>query len=104
MSCGFGVAFPVNAAAFRDRYGDAITEELIDEANKTRALQGWGPEKWLYKGYGIYQYDLQHFPTDEAWFRDKKWATMDGCLSRLLQELKAKHAAANGDLRDTIRR
>ena len=97
-------AFPVNAAAFRDRFGDAITQALIDEANKTRALQGWGPETWLYKGYGIYQYDLQHFPTDEAWFRDRKWGTMDGCLSRLLQELKVKHAAANGDLRDTIRR
>lgn len=99
-------AFPVNAAAFRTRYGDAIGDDLIAEANLTRALQGWGPEKWLYKGYGIFQYDLQHFEKDEAWFREKQWQTIGGCLSRLLRELNDKHAAAGGSdiLRDTVRR
>lgn len=53
----------------RQRYGDQFTQMLIDEANETRALRGFGPKDWVYKGYGIYQYDLQHVPGNEAFIR-----------------------------------
>lgn len=96
--------FPTNAAAFRDRYGEAFTAELIDEANQTRALQNWGPQPWLYKGYGIFQYDLQNIAKREEWFRTKGWRTMPGCLKVLMEELQDKHASSNGILRETVRR
>jgi hypothetical protein len=34
--------------------------EYVDlEANDTRKLRGFGPQHWVYKGYGLFQYDLQ---------------------------------------------
>jgi hypothetical protein len=63
-------AFPVNTAAFRARYGNQFTKLLIEEANETRRMQGLLDKSWVYKGYGIFQYDLQNVRTDEA-FSDK---------------------------------
>ena len=85
-------AFPVNTAAFRDKYGDTFTKMLIDEANLSRAVRGYSPREWVYKGYGIYQYDLQHVLTDEAFFRQKKWHAYPECLLHLMRELKQKYA------------
>jgi hypothetical protein len=96
-------AFPVNAAAFRERFPQ-LCDELIDEANQMRKLRGWGPEKWLYKGYGIFQYDLQNIVTDPDFFQKKLWRDFDACLDRLLRELRDKLQAAGGNLRDAVRR
>jgi hypothetical protein len=85
-------AFPKNTAAFRERYGNAFTDMLIREANETRAQRGMGPKAWVYKGYGIFQYDLQHVANDEAFFRDRLWRDFDECLSRAVAELMAKFA------------
>ena len=52
-------AFPKNTGAFRKAMGDSFTNMLIKEANDSRALRGFGPKEWVYKGYGIFQYDLQ---------------------------------------------
>ncbi|MHA3772673.1 peptidase S8/S53 subtilisin kexin sedolisin [Verrucomicrobiota bacterium sgz303538] len=80
--------FPRNAAEFRSRYGDSFTQMLIDEANKTRALHaGWSPKQWLYKGYGIFQYDLQFVAEDKEFFLSKLWYSFDECLKRVMQEL-----------------
>lgn len=84
-------AFPRNTAAFSKRYGDEFTNLLIDEANKTRALRGYGPKQWVYKGYGIYQYDLQAVVDDEPFFSDRKWYNFDECLDRVLRELQEKY-------------
>jgi hypothetical protein len=97
-------AFPQNTQAFRDRFGDELTQMLIEEANRARALRKLDPAQWVYKGYGIFQYDLQHIPDDEAFFRGKRWSNMSDCLDRLLRELREKLRAANGDLTEAVRR
>ena len=84
-------AFPTNTAAFRAKYGDQFTDMLIDEANLSRAVRGFDPRQWVYKGYGIYQYDLQHVLTDEDFFRQKKWYVYPECLLHLMRELKQKY-------------
>jgi hypothetical protein len=96
-------AFPVNTAAFRARYGESLTNMLIEEANRTRRLQGYGDKPWVYKGYGLFQYDLQHIVRDEAFFRERQWYDFDQCLRRAVQELDDKLRAQNGDLWEAIR-
>lgn len=86
-------AFPRNTSAFRAKYGDDFSDMLIEEANKTRkAMRGWGPKEWVYKGYGIFQYDLQAITEDKEFFREKQWYDIDCCLARVMQELKHKWA------------
>jgi hypothetical protein len=84
-------AFPKNTAAFRERYGDALTDMLIAEANLTRNARGMKDAPWVYKGYGLFQYDLQNIVDDEAFFRDRLWCSFDECLDRLVQELQDKY-------------
>ena len=79
--------FPRNTAAFRERYGDEFTDMLIEEGNKSRTMRGLGPVDWIYKGYGIFQYDLQFVTNDEEFFREKLWHNFGQCLKRLMQEL-----------------
>lgn len=71
---------------------------LIEEANKTRRIQGWGDKPWVHKGYGIFQYDLQKVVDDEAFFRQRLWYDFDECLSRVTGELDTKLRARGGDL------
>lgn len=96
-------AFPVNTAAFRQRYGDALTDMLIEEANRTRSLQNYGDKAWVYKGYGLFQYDLQHILTDQAFFANKQWYDFDICLAKCVSELDRKLVVTNGDLWEAIR-
>jgi hypothetical protein len=51
-------AFPKNTAEFRAEFGDAFADDLIAESNAARALRGLPPAHIVYKGYGIFQYDL----------------------------------------------
>jgi hypothetical protein len=96
-------AFPRDTAAFRDRYPD-LADTLIEEANRSRALRKLPRAAWVYKGYGIFQYDLQHIEQDEEFFRDKKWSDFDACMERFMREMRRKLADAGGDLRDAVRR
>jgi hypothetical protein len=96
-------AFPVNTAAFRASFGDAFTDMLIEEANETRRLQGFGDKPWVYKGYGLFQYDLQKVRSDEDFFRNKRWYSFDQCLDRVVRELDDKLRATHGDLWEAIR-
>ena len=96
-------AFPKNTAAFRAEFGDAFTGLLSGEANKTRALRGYGPKEWVYKGYGIFQYDLQSVREDPAFFRDLRWHDFAACLEKCLTELKNKYRAQDDDLWEAIR-
>jgi hypothetical protein len=88
-------AFPRNTADFRARY-DAVApgfaDMLIAEANKARSVRGLAEKQWVYKGYGLFQYDLQHVIDDESFFREKKWYDFGECLQRLVSELNAKFA------------
>jgi lysozyme len=83
-------AFPRDSDAFRAKYGDEFTDLLVAEANASRALRGMGPKTWVYKGYGIFQYDLQHVRTDESFFRERQWYELEACLDRVIRELTVK--------------
>ena len=83
-------AFPKNTDAFRAKYGDDLTNMLIAEANKSRQARGLSAAQWVYKGYGIYQYDLQNIIEDEAFFSGKGWYGYDACLSKVMEELTSK--------------
>jgi hypothetical protein len=96
------LAFPRDTRAFRQKYGDVFADMLIAEANETRALRHYGPAQWVYKGYGIFQYDLQHIGNDRAFFEQKQWYSFDACLERLKRELLQKFAA-HPDVRTAIR-
>ena len=76
---------------------------LIAEANKTRAMRGFGPKQWVYAGYGLFQYDIQHIQTDEAFFLQKLWYEMDHCLIKVMKELRSEWAAHPNDLFQTIK-
>ena len=95
-------AFPRNTAAFRAKYGDAFTNLLIDEGNKTRAIRGFKPWQQIYNGYGIFQYDLQFVIEDEAFFRLKQWYDFRKSLDRCLLELR-RTFAAQGNVPEAIR-
>jgi len=97
-------AFPRNTAAFRAAYGDAFADMLIAETNKARALRGLSPARILYKGFGIFQYDLQHVQTDREFFERRMWHRMAPCLERATRELDRTFRAAGGDPRDAVRR
>lgn len=87
--------FPENTAAFIQRYGQEKANFLIAEANATRALRGFSPASWVYKGYGLYQYDLQYVEADPDFFFEKKWHAFDECLARVLGELSEKYAESH---------
>ena len=95
-------AFPQNTAVFRTAMGDDLTNMLIDEANKTRALRGLGAAQWVYKVYGIFQYALQNIKGDDGFFRNKGWGQFDQCLQRLVSVLMKKYQATN-DVDQAIR-
>jgi cell wall-associated NlpC family hydrolase len=95
-------AFPKNTTQFRQVYGDGFTSMLIDEANKARAVRGLNPASIVYKGYGIFQYDLQFVKTDESFFRERKWYNFSECVSRAVKELKHKFDVT-GDIHDAVR-
>jgi hypothetical protein len=76
---------------------------LIEEANKSRRMQDLKDKPWVYKGYGIFQYDLQNVVVDESFFRNKLWYSFDECLVRCCKELDEKLAAKRGDLWKAIK-
>lgn len=102
-------AFPKNKEAFEQIYGLGFTQMLIDEGNKQRAMpqpdasDGYQPADYLYKGYGLFQRDLQFVKNDEDFFFRKEWYNMDTCLSRLIQELEGYAKTANS-LHEIIKR
>lgn len=100
-------AFPPTTADFRASYPE-LTEMLIGEANAMRALRSLAPARIVYKGYGIFQYDLQHIRHDRAFFADRLWSSFDECLKRLITELQDKNRAALAEgetgLQETVRR
>ena len=95
-------AFPSNTLEFRRKYGKAFTEILVKEGNKTRKLRGLRPWSKIYKGYGIFQYDLQFVQVDAVFFKERMWYDFESCLSRCLSELDRTYAR-HGDVHEAIR-
>jgi peptidoglycan hydrolase-like protein with peptidoglycan-binding domain len=96
-------AFPSNTQDFRGRFGDALTNQLIAEANATRQLRGYGPKQWVYKGYGLFQYDLQNILSDADFFTSKKWGDIQACLDRFAGVFSDKLVKAKRDLTTAVR-
>jgi hypothetical protein len=96
-------AFPKNTDEFRGRFGDALTKQLIDEANATRALRELPAAQIVYKGYGIFQYDLQNILTDSDFFANRGWADIHACLDRLVQILSVKLSRAQGNIAEAVK-
>ena len=95
-------AFPSNTAEFRKRYGSVFTEILVKEGNKSRKLRGLRPWSKIYKGYGIFQYDLQFVQVDERFFKECQWYSFNACLLRCVEELERTYARW-GDVHEAIR-
>ena len=95
-------AFPKNTEAFIQRMGIDLADVLVVEGNKTRKLRGLRPWGKVYKGYGIFQYDLQFVLVDEKFFRARQWYDFDHTLVRLLMELRRTYAA-QGTVEEAIR-
>jgi hypothetical protein len=101
-------AFPKNKIEFEKKYGAEVTKTLIYEGNKQRAMPQWDAPKgyseadYLYKGYGIFQYDLQNIETDPEFFLFKKWYNFSDCMQRLVNELNAKAKIA-GNLHGIVK-
>lgn len=96
-------AFPRNTAAFYAKYDRAFGDMLVSEANATRALRGMGPKEWVYKGYGIFQYDLQFVENDEGYFRFRQWYDFEVCLRRVIKELTSVYRNNGGNLWEAVR-
>jgi len=96
-------AFPRNTAAFYAKYDRAFGDMLVSEANATRAIRGMGPKEWIYKGYGIFQYDLQFVENDEGYFRFRQWYDFEVCARRVMKELTSIYKRNGGDLWEAVR-
>ena len=95
-------AFPRNTAAFVAEYGWDFADILIGEGNRTRAIRGYRPWRKIYKGYGIFQYDLQFVIEDEVFFRTAQWHDLRCVLARVAKELRRTHAR-HQEVKEAIR-
>lgn len=75
---------------------------LIEEADISRVLCGFRPQRQGYKGYGLFQYNLQHVIRDRAFFKEKRWYDFDHCMDRAMRVLRSKYART-GDLWSAVR-
>lgn len=63
--------------------------ERIAKINSGYVKPAKNPDKFCH-GFGMFQYDIQFFPNDTAYFLDGTWATWEGTLERGVSELKSK--------------
>ena len=52
------------------------------------------PDKFCH-GYGIFQYDIQFFPTDPDYFLQRKWVNFSDTLAKAVKELSAAQVRAH---------
>lgn len=88
-------AFPKNKAALLavargDEMFAIAHEALVRMAVHIKGYQAAAkkPHKFC-RGYGIFQYDLQFFPTDPEYFLERRWRHFELAVSRCVQELRA---------------
>jgi hypothetical protein len=89
-------AFPKNkdaliAAPDGQRMFDLAHQLLVEMGDATgiKAYKQAGakPDKFVH-GYGIFQYDLQHFKQDPDYFLEHRWTSIDACVGKMMTELK----------------
>lgn len=101
---------PRNRDEFKAHFGVDLLNMLVEEGNKQRIMpqpdapHGYHPAPYLYKGYGIFQYDLQFILTGDAnFFTQKLWYNIDDCIDRVMKELNDKWKKYPNNLFETIR-
>src|SRR5207237_9392134 len=78
------VAVPRGAEMFR-----IARQALVDMAQYIPGYEKVvrNPDKFCH-GYGIFQYDLQFFKDDPAFFLEKKWCDLAACVAKFIVELR----------------
>src|SRR4051812_18391709 len=63
-------------------------QALLDVAQVSPGYRGAAQnlDKFCH-GYGIFQYDIQHFKTDPDFFLNKAWIDINECIKKLIGEL-----------------
>jgi hypothetical protein len=71
-----------------DRMFAIAHEALVAMAEHAKEYQKYAanPERFCH-AFGIFQYDIQFFRGDPAFFLEKRWGDFDACLSRATAEL-----------------
>jgi hypothetical protein len=102
-------AFPVTRGALET---NASGRQMFQVAR--RALESLAPYSATYKsvaaknpnkfchGFGIFQYDLQHYKTDPDYFLQERWSFFAECLAKLVSELNDALKRAYGPGKKTL--
>lgn len=101
----FGIlcsVFLCNVVEFCVVVGDVLIDVLIEEVNEICKLCGYGLQCWFYKGYGLFQYDLQYFKIDFDFFCNCQWGDFVVCLDCFMCEMCSKLVDVYGDLVDVV--
>jgi hypothetical protein len=53
------------------------------------------PNKFCH-GFGVFQYDLQHFPDNPRFFLDRQWGSFDACIALCISQLRVALKVAYG--------
>jgi len=56
-------------------------------------MTAWNQGKFCH-AFGIFQYDIQYFKNDPAYFLQKRWSDFDVCLAHAIRELKTAQKGA----------
>ena len=77
-----------------DMFTAIAHQSLVDMAQYSTGYQGVArnPNKFCH-GFGIFQYDIQFFKDDPAFFLQKKWCDFGVCIAKLIAELRAAMAS-----------
>lgn len=96
-------AFPKNRAALEAhpdgkemfKVARAALESLAPYSPIFKSVAANNKNKFCH-GYGIFQYDIQHFKVDPMYFLNEDWKDFDKCLGKLVHELDAAMSRAFG--------
>jgi hypothetical protein len=79
----------------------AALESLGPHDETYRKIAERNPDKFCH-GFGIFQYDIQHFKTDPDYFLGKRWEDFDACLKVCIGELKSALKRTYGQDKATL--
>jgi hypothetical protein len=96
-------AFPkTKASLIAEHNGErmfAIARQALEDVGEHiaayREVAHKNPDKFCH-GFGIFQYDLQHFAANPSFFLERRWTSFDACLALCVSGLKAALKRAYG--------
>lgn len=101
-------AFPINKKALIDVKNGNIMFEIARKAlvDLAKINDGYKDavknENKFCHGYGIFQYDLQHFKTNPTFFLNKQWGDINKVFEIFVLELNAARKRQNLDKKETL--